>query len=506
MWVPFGRGLGRPGAVGPLVGLDTQLAQNCHGLLVGTSGTGKTHLLRHAIAGLVNSAAAERRALRVHVFDVHGDIHIPGASEVLFSQSTPWGFNPLEINPDPHFGGVRAVIEQFIRDLGRQKTVGVKQEAMIRYLLEDLFVQRGFNPDDPSTWQPEDPRIVRAKLAGKEDRIYLDVAYEHRDRFKSLLRNGSGQFIGGFDPDLKCWWINQSEYSGDFLMWSPRVLFKSSPTVDDLVAFTESKLKAMTMGGNGASTALLLDHMRTASAFHRRCLDLGRKGEALAQDEREQEEGKVADSLRKAVDSYESFLSSVTNGRELHELIRYSSLDVLRSVYERVQNLRAAGVFRGGTPPFDPRSNVWRYNIKPLPVDVQRLYVAIVLRRLFDRAVQRGEQNDLVEVIVLDEASRFSYDDEDNVLNVISNEARKFGMGLWCASQSPIHFSDDFLKNCAFKVVLGVAEGDLRKSVSKLGITEEDHAKLIARKRGLVQVRRSGELSSNFMLTEMCVG
>lgn len=504
MWVPFGREVSkRPGASGRLIGLDTQTAQNCHGLFVGTSGTGKTHLLRHAVTGLVNSAAEFRRPLRVHVFDVHGDIRIPGASEVLFSQSNPWGFNPLEINPDPHFGGVRAVIEQFIRDLNRQKTVGVKQEAQLRYLLEDLFVQRGFNPNDSATWVPEDPRVVRGMLEGKENRVYLDVAYEHRGRFKALCRVGN-DFVGGFDAELRCWWVEKSAYQGDFLMWAPRVLFKTSPTVDDLVDFTEGKLKAMTIGGNGASTSLLIDHMRRASAFHRRCLELGRRGEGMGDAEREQEQVKLEETRKKAVDSFDAFLASVTHGRELHELIRYSSLDVLRSVYERTQNLRAAGIFRGATPPFDPRVNVWRYNLKPLTVDVQKLFVAVVLRRLFDRAVQRGEQDDLVEVIVLDEASRFSYEDEDNILNVIANEARKFGLGLWCASQSPLHFSDDFLKNVAFKVVLGVAEGDLSRSVRKLGITEEDHAKVVARKRGLVQMRQSGELSSHFSLTEMC--
>lgn len=504
MLVPFGKSVsGRVGAA-VAVALDTQRAVNAHGLFVGTSGTGKTHMIRHSVTGVVNSAAASRRPLRVHVFDVHGDITIPGASNVLFSQSTPWGFNPLELNPDPHFGGVRAVVEQFIRDIGRQKTIGVKQEAQLRYLLEDLFVQRGFLLDDPSTWVPEDPRLIRAKLAGKESRVYLDVAWEHRDRFKSLLRTSEGQFIGGWDADLKCWWVEKERYEGDLLMWSPRVLFKTSPTVDDLVAFTESKLKAMTMGGNGASTALLLEHMRAASLFHRRALELNRKGEGLSDEDRRDMETKLDATRQKAMDSYDSFLQSVEHGRELQEILRYNSLDVLTSVYERLQNLRAAGIFRGAPPPFTPQAAVWRYELKPLSVETQRMFVAVVARRIFERAVQRGEQSEVIEVIVIDEASRFVYDDDDNILNVIANEARKFGLAIWCAAQSPIQFSEDFLKNVAFKVVLGLAESDIRKSVVKLGITEADHAQIIAQRRGLVQVRHAGELQASFRLTEMC--
>lgn len=503
MLVPFGKSVaGRGAAVA--VALDTQRAVNGHGLFVGTSGTGKTHMIRHAVAGVVNSAATSRKPLRVHVFDVHADIRIPGESNVLFSQSTPWGFNPLELNPDPHFGGVRAVVEQFIRDIGRQKAVGVKQEAQLRYLLEDLFTQRGFNIDDPASWVPEDPRVMRAKLAGKEGRIYLDVAFEHRDRFKSLLRTEDGRFIGGWDVELKCWWVEKERYEGDLLMWSPRVLFKTSPTVDDLVAFAESKLKAMTMGGNGASTALLMEHMRAASLFNRRALELNRKGEGLSDELRQEMEVKLDATRQKAIDSYDSFLQSVQHGRELQEILRYNSVDVLTSVYERLQNLRAAGIFRGGTPPFAPQAAVWRYELKPLSVDVQRLFVAVVARRIFERAVQRGEHSDLIEVIVIDEASRFTYDDEDNILNVIANEGRKFGLAIWCAAQSPIQFSDDFLKNVAFKVVLGLAESDVRKSVSKLGISEADHLQIVARKRGLVQVRHAGELQASFKLTEMC--
>lgn len=505
MRVSFGREVGGRAGVSPSVVLDTQRAVNGHGLFVGTSGTGKTFQIRHSVSGLVDSAVAMQRPLRVHVFDPHGDISIPGASDVLFSESTPWGFNPLEINPDPHFGGVRRVIQQFIGAVKRQKAIGVKQEAVLRYLLEDLYALRGFRADDMNSWAPEDPRVVRQKLSGKEDRLYLDVAFEHRDRFKSLLRGSDGAFVGGWDGDLKCWWIEKDKYEGDFLMWAPRVLFKTSPTVDDLVDFAKSKLEALFMGGNGAAMALLLEHRRASALFHRRAMELSRKGEAMSADELDKMAEKLGETKRKAVDSYDSFLESVTHGRELDEVLRYNSVDVLTSVYERLQNLKAVGIFRSGVPPFNPRAAVWRYNIKPLDVPEQKLFVAVVARRIFERAMQRGEQDDVIELIVIDEASRFTYDDDDNILNVIANEARKFGLALWCAAQSPIQFSDDFLKNVAFKVVLGLADGDVKQSVSKLGIDVTAHGKVVARSRGLVQIRNAGELQAAYALTEMCV-
>jgi hypothetical protein len=503
MLVPFGMSVGgRLGSSGPVV-LDTLSAVNGHGLFVGTSGTGKTHRLRDGVKQLVNSAAKLQRPIRVHVIDVHGDIVIPGASEVLFSESTQWGFNPLEINPDPHFGGVRRAIQQFIAAVKRQKTIGTKQEAVLRYMLEDLYALRGFKADDPSTWIPEDPRVVRQMLAGKEGRLYLDVAWEHLERFKSLIKDSQGRKFGGWDGELKCWWVEKDKYEGDLLMWSPRVLFKSSPTVDDLLGFAESKLKALFMGGNGAAIAHLMDHNRAASLFHRKALDLAKRGEVLSAEDHDAMLKKLGETKGKAIDSYDSFLESVTTGRELDEVLRYNSVDVLTSVYERLQNLRAVGIFRSGVPPFDPRMPVWRYVVKPLDVPEQRMFVAVVLRRIFERAVQRGEQNDVVELILIDEASRFAYGDEDNILSVIANEARKFGLALWCAAQSPEQFSDDFLKNVAFKVVLGLAPSDVGPAVRKLGIEVAVHDKIVPRSMGLVQIRNAGELQSAFVLTSM---
>lgn len=504
MLVPFGKlvpGSGRAGA-NVNIELDTERSINGHGLFVGKSGMGKTHRLRDGVRQVVNSAADLRRPIRVHVMDVHDDIVIPGESNVLFSQSTPWGFNPLEINPDPHFGGVRRAIQLFIEVVKRQRTIGTKQEAVLRYLLEDLYSMRGFDIDDPSTWIPEDPRLIRQQLAGKENRLYLDVSWEQLTRFKELTIDAKGKF-GNFDPDFKCWWVERSRYEGDLLMWSPKIIFKTSPTLDDLVNFAEMKLKALFMGGNGAAMAYLQDHNRAAALFHRKVMDLSKKGESMSESEFNAGAQKLDESRGKAVSSFDSFLNSVKSGRELDEVLRYNSVDVLTSVYERLQNLRGVGIFRSGVPPFDPSCAVLRYRLKPVGVPEQRMFVAVVLRRIFERAVQRGEQDDVVEVIVVDEASRFAYDDEDNILSIIANEGRKFGLALWCAAQSPGAFSDDFLKNVAFKVVLGVAEADLPSCIRKLGIDVATHSKIIPRRVGLVQIQNHGELTPSFNVTAM---
>ena len=106
----------RDGKRNPVI-WDTEKLINGHVLIVGKSGTGKTHTLRKMLNQISSSDSS--RKIRVHIMDVHGDIDIEGASTVKFSEATPYGFNPLTINPDPDFGGVRKRIQSFIAALSR---------------------------------------------------------------------------------------------------------------------------------------------------------------------------------------------------------------------------------------------------------------------------------------------------------------------------------------------------------------------------------------------------
>jgi hypothetical protein len=491
---------------GHAVNFDTLSAINGHIQISGVSGMGKTHRIRALVSGLVRSASAARQPLRIHVFDPHGDIELPWSSEVKFSEATPYGYNLLEVNPDPDYGGVRRSIQKFIAAMIKHKGLGPKQEAVVRYLLEDLYASRGFRADDPKTWVPDDPKLVKEKMAGKEGRVYLDVAYEHRTRFKELVKDPStGRFRGGFDDEvgIKCWWVDKDFYDGDLLMWEPRSIFKTAPTLEDAVRFTERKLKAQLCGANSAAMALLKDVERAASGYHRKVAELSKRGAALTPSEVAELEAGLDKYKDKAVQSYQSYLDAIRTGRELDDLIRYNSTEVLTSVYERLQNLRAIGIFRSSPPPFDPAAPVWRYVIKPLDIPVQRIFVDMVCSRIFERAMQRGVQKDLVEVIVADEGARYATDEPGNILNIIANEARKFGLGLWVASQTPAHFTDDFLKATGTVIVLGLASADTNMAARKLGIDADMLTCITPQKTALVQIKNKGELRSNFQMISL---
>lgn len=492
--------------------LDTARVVNPHVQICGVTGMGKTHRVKAMAESLVRSAAEMRRPIRVHVFNPHGDIQMDWSSTVKFSEATQYGYNPLEVNPDPDVGGPRRAIQKFLAAVKKHKVLGTKQEAVMRYLLEDLYHSRGYRLNDPRTWWPDDPQLVRQKMADRKGRIYLDVTYEQRTRFLELLREfGKGRTIGGFDdfdkdPEMKTrksWWIEEEHYDGEFLMWEPRNLFKAAPTLDDLVRFAERKLKAMLCGTNSAAIALLGDVNRAARVFHRKSEDLAKRGQVMDDAEMEELGGQLAKAKERYLKATESYLDSIRNGRDLDDLIRYNSTDVLTSVYERLQNLRAIGVYNPIAPPFDPRMPIWDYHIKNLEIPVQRMFVDLVCARIFERAMQRGLSDDVTEVLLVDEGARYATQEEGNILDMISNEARKFGLALWICLQSPAQASDDMIKSVGTIVVVGLASADTNVAARKLGIEAEQLLKITPLKTALVQIKAKGALASQFSLVRV---
>src|SRR3546814_3453218 len=72
---------------------------------------------------------------------------------------TEYGLNPLEVTTDPEFGGVRRRINSFIAMINRTTSkLGVRQEAVLRALLNDLYELNGYDQRNPRTWDPRTDR------------------------------------------------------------------------------------------------------------------------------------------------------------------------------------------------------------------------------------------------------------------------------------------------------------------------------------------------------------
>ena len=404
--------------------LDTSLAVNGHALIVGMSGAGKTHTLRKVIRQMSDTAAAANEPMpRFHVFDVHGDINIPGASTVLFSEQTQWGLNPLRVNPDPHYGGVRKRVQSFSSTINRvMRNLGEKQEAVLRNLLLDVYARHGFKSDDPSTWLIDTE--ARLLSDGADNRFYLDVPIEEKDGAKALGAR--------WDAAMRAWFIQPSDYRGAITKWPPKMTARTHPGLKDVIRMAQSVMEQQFLGTGITSIANLEAANRAAQSYQKKLLSLLRRGEkALEDPDLKAELDKVK---KKAIDAYTEYANSIVTGREMETLFKYDSTAVLKSVIDRLENLESIGIFKTDPPPFDPRASVWRYNIKPLLLEERKLFVLFKLEELFMEALQRGEQPHILDVIVLDEAHIYMDDSDDNIIDTIAKEARKFGVSLIAAS------------------------------------------------------------------------
>lgn len=82
---------------------------------------------------------------------------------------------------------------------------------------------------------------------------------------------------------------------------------------------------------------------------------------------------------------------------------------------------------------------------------------------------------------------------------MIAKEARKFGLALLAASQSPTHFSDDFLSNVSTKIILGVDQIYWSNCINRLKIPEEALKWIIFHKRILIQINCKGDVKNEFL-------
>lgn len=122
----------------------------------------------------------------------------------------------------------------------------------------------------------------------------------------------------------------------------------------------------------------------------------------------------------KATESYTRYVNAIRTGHEFDSLIKYDSTEVLKSVVYRLESLCATGIFKGASAPFNPDASVWTYRLNALRPEEKKVFVLFRLQEIFLNAIQRGEQQTLRDVVVLDEAHLCLDSDEANILNTLA--------------------------------------------------------------------------------------
>ncbi|MCC5610995.1 DUF5710 domain-containing protein [Nostoc sp. CHAB 5834] len=459
MHIPLGEDFfkARTGASPPVL-MDTKQLINPHLLVLGTSGSGKSSTFKR----FINAGIRSSKKVRFHVFDVHGDLDIPDASVAVFSEHAPFGLNPLRVNPSPLFGGVRKCIQTFIRIVNESSktALGVKQESVLRNLLEDVYRDFGFEINDPSTWTLNifDTQLLSS---GSDNRLYLEVPIADKEEAKALGAR--------WDGDKKHWWIQAHKYEGAVKKWSPAYRERTYPSIRDVVAYARRIHEERFLGTDQKGVKALGELNKAARSHQRKVLEsLKARAHNVASSDTEMS---VDQARNDAIDAFVQYAKAVKTGYELESLMKYDSPEVLKGVLDRLLNILATGVLKPHAPPFDPDAQVWRYKLNALLMEEKKMLVLFMLTDIFYKAIERGEQSEVVEVIVLDELGTYISNSDvngDGIIGIIATQARKYGLALWAANQSTENVPTQMMSSMGTKVVLGLDETFWKTSASKL--------------------------------------
>lgn len=399
-----------------------------HIVISGKTGCGKTHILRRLLNDMVNTAQSP---VRVHIFDVHDDLVMPNESDIMFSQSSNYGMNVLDIDPNPHSGGPRRAISELIAMMGKTTTfrLGARQEPVFRNILLQLYEKNGFYPDTPSSWPVDDGKTRRYP--------------------------------------------------------------KKIPTLTDAFNFSNYQLNLIETGCGGGA----LKSLKDLKAAQLKRVKLIR---STPKDELVDIEGDIEALKTKSIAAYTDFIMQSSDGKEQEMLKLYDEPSVLKAVIDRISNLHNMRVFSGESPPFDMHANFWRYRLKHLTVDQSKMFVLAALKRIFMRAVRRGEQDHITDIVVVDEFKRYADDEHGNIFEMISLEARKFGLMLIASSQSHRHFPADMLKSAGLSMVLQQDPLDYIYLKNNCLLEKDQLENIKPRYSALYRMSLTGDSSSNY--------
>jgi hypothetical protein len=483
----------RNGRAAPLY-YDTSKLTNGHMLLLGSTGVGKSYRL----INLLEQATREGKQLRFHVFDVHGDLEIPGASVIEFSEFSPFGLNPFLVNPNPKYGGVRKAIRAFIRILNQASAtkLGVRQEAVLRAILTDVYLEFGFDPDIPESWALNEYEVQMVG-GGNNNRVYLEVPFAEKDQVQKLGAR--------WDGAKKHWWVQADAYKGDLLKWKPAYKARRCPSLKDVLEHCKNLYTEMTSGSSQKAVRALEVANKKAQALQRKVMHAIRDRHFYEPDIETKLELKEAGQA--AIEAYTEYVNAIQTGKEHETLTKYDSAETVKSLQNRLENLLGTGIFKENFPKFDADCPIWRYHLNALSNEERKMFVLFKLEEIYYKMVERGAKNDVVEVLVLDELGTYcssaDNDNGDGIIGVISREARKYGLALWGAHQEPDGVPKSLITACATKIIVGLDEGFWKAAVPNLRIETRLLEWISPRKTMAVQFKEVGATKNRWWWVQL---
>jgi hypothetical protein len=395
-------------------------------------------------------ASAAAAGVEVDAFDIHDELDcIPGSSAQKYSESTRLGYNPLILNCDPHTGGVRRQVE-FVLDLlnATSRKLGPRQSSALKALLLETYEARGILVDKPETW--------------------------HRQT------------------------ISEAEFDATVATRSYDRLRSAYPILRDVLRTCERRIRGLTMG---ADTGALIALERVEKAASKIATLRAKSTPTDRSEETDAAQAKLAAEKERAIEAYTDYVSSITSGQEWPEFKRYTNAETLRALLERLEELNAIGIFRSNPPRWTSSLRV--HQVGALREDDRKLLVYTRCNAILRDAMDQGQSATLRRLVFLDEGHLLLTDDGQSPLNRLAKEGRKYGVGLAIGSQSPAHFSSDFLSNTATVIITGLEAADWDFASRKLNVERETLQSIRAKAVLAVKLKKSGASESGFTLVNV---
>ncbi|WP_148293953.1 helicase HerA-like domain-containing protein [Azospirillum sp. B4] len=472
---------------------DNHAVQSGHGLVVGGSGSGKTHQLRR----MANQFGAA--GIKTIVIDGQGDI-IPSVRHqtITFGPTSTFGLNPLAVSTDLEMGGVHASANKFIHLIGKQVTLGDQQRTALFRLLMDLYRQHGFSQEDPRTWSLEfdprrraPPREVEAR-PGMVALTGLEM-YSVSEAEKLSLRE---TYSLSFNDASRVWEIPKEhprlEEAVD--QWGKGKV-KRPPNLQDLSRHIFQRLKAMKLGMTDSAVHRLEEVCKQARTLQRLRLKRGHTDHEV-----DTIEARKAKARQAALEAYEEALDRMETGEELEQLLLWDNPDIVRSLYNKVEELLRSGLFKGKAPELDPTVSVIRYNIRGLNETEKKFFIQYLVDDIHLKLKEKGLCEAMDHALLLDEAAPHIDDSSENAVVRAFREARKYGLGLWLFAQELSAFPKPLMASAGARVILGVDDDVAAGVEKKLALQPGKLRYLRPQVTALVQVRskRGNDFSNRF--------
>lgn len=470
-------------------------AKNFHLMISGTSGSGKSRILKKFIKYL------QKKNKHIHVIDIKGDLFIEGENYIDFPiRNQEYGINPFEFDRNIETGGIKRrsteIVDMIVKAF--ELKIGAAKKDIISKLIIDTYRSKGITENE-STWDLTANKQAQAqKLPGIEDLKNLTetiidaVSYGQTEKLDLIMKKNARKAIFASSK------INKINSVRTNVLETLKDKYYT--IVSDL--YNKQTINVEPSNKNQTFDEIINLKIKGDKDYKKiQEMDFDIKNEEkIIQKYREEFINTANYMFNKYISSQgvdnSSFSSFVTNDEELKgvDLKYYSKksvINMLEDISVYISMLSNSGLFNKNIPPVKPGLN--RYDISKHNQATQIFFTEVIAFKLFNVTKLRGDYSKLPQHIrdkrgqhndtflIVDEAQVVlpdinSKDKESSsqVINRIAAESRSNGLGLVLSSQSMNKFSNVVNVNIPNKIIFKTLGVDVNLAKKLIGINISD--------------------------------